>query len=137
MPIELKFLDNRAGVLYHFKGLVTGKEIIETNEEVFSSPDFKRIKYGVIDQTQVESLNVSTADLLMIARQESRAADVNSEAAVALIAASELAFGLSRAWETMTYNAPWQKKVFRSKAEAYAWTRAKIKEKFSIDPSFA
>jgi hypothetical protein len=137
MPIELKFLDKGAGVLYRFKGPVVGKEIIETNEKVFSSPDFKRIKYGVIDQTQVESLNVSTVDLLMIARQENRAADVNSEAAVALIAASEFAFGLSRTWETMTYNTPWQKKVFRSNDEAYAWTRARIKEKCSIDPRFA
>ncbi len=138
MPIELKFLDNGAGVLYHFKGLVTGKEIIEINEEVFSSPEsLKRLKYGVIDQTQIDSLNVSTADLLIIARQDSLAADVNSEAVVALIAALDLAFGLSRMWETITENIPWQKKVFRSKDEAYEWTRAKIREKFSIDPTFA
>jgi hypothetical protein len=137
MPIELKFLDKGAGVVYRFKGLVTGKELIKTNEEVFSSPErLRRVTYVVIDQVRLASLNVSIAELLKIARQNSSAAGINSQAVVALIAVSDLALGLSQVWGALTENIPWQTKVFMSEDEAYAWTRAKVKENFATDPTF-
>jgi hypothetical protein len=134
----LKFLDNGAGVRYRYWGRVTGDDFIKANEELFSSQErFNRIRYSLIEPGQMEAIDVSASELFRIVGQDSRASAVNPDIVIAVCADTDLAFGISRLWELMCRTLPWEIMVFRAKADAYAWTRERVKTRFGIDVDFA
>lgn len=131
MPIEISFMDDGAGVRYSFSGLVTGKELIDVNSSLFSSEDqLKKIRYAIVDQTRMDSLDLSIDDLKRIEQLDRSATQVNPCVVVALIVEKDLHYNVTSAWDVRTHDISWEKKIFRSKNEAYDWLREKIREKF-------
>ena len=137
MPIELKFLDNGIGAIYLFKGVVTGQELLQSNEEIFSAAErFNTARYGIIDLSIMEDLQISSCDMEKVVLQDTNASKINPNIVVAVIADTIIGFGFSRAWENLAGNVPWAKMVFKTKDRAFAWVKKTVKEKYGTNITF-
>ena len=98
MPLKITYIKN-GGVLLKGEGVVSGSEIIQANESLYSSPEItQKIKYQLCDFTNVSSFLVSNEDILLLANQDETAAQVNPNMFIALVGAQDLIYGLIRMW---------------------------------------
>ena len=110
------------GILVKGKGVISAKEIIEINNDLYRSPEnILKIKYQLWDLTNVSEILVSSEDINAFAKQDAAAARVNPKMIIAIVASSDLIFGLSRMWEAYSYNSPFQSMVFRNIEDAEKW----------------
>ena len=123
MPFEISYRQD-GGVVAIFKGKVTGDEIIEVNKIFYATDQKTRdIKYQLVDFREVETFDVSSGDVQKISRQDTKAAEVNPSMLVAIVAAGNRAYGMSRMWQGYTAEISMTSKVFRTLAEAEQWLK--------------
>jgi hypothetical protein len=129
MPIEIQVWDDAAGVGFHCTGTLSAKDFADATESFLATPEaIKKWRYGIIDLTSVESLNVRYEEVdKLVGRTRHLAQFALSGVIVAVSSPSDLGFGLARMWETQT---------FRSRAEAEFWLKHRVPQKFGLDPSF-
>ena len=135
MPIEIEYLDDGLGVLVTGEGLVTGKDIISSNNQIFSSAEkMTKNKYGLIDYSNITQFEVSTPEVEIIASQDQKASEYIPDGIVAVVAKKDLVFGINRMWEVVVENTglQWETMVFRDREDAEAWIRERVKGKFGI-----
>ena len=121
MPVTYKEIKN-AGILVKGKGVVTGNEIKEINDIIYKSAEnILKIKYQLVDLTNVSEVIASNEDIEVLATQDAAAAKINSNMIIAIVASSDLIFGLSRMWEAYSYRSPLQSMVFRNIEDAEKW----------------
>jgi len=122
------------------EGIVTGEDVINANKEIFSSEEkMKNFKYGFIDYSNAFHFDASGDDAKIIADQDMEASKFIPDAILAILAREDLVFGLNRMWEMIAENAglQWETMVFRDREKAEAWTKDRIRDKFSIDITMA
>ena len=136
MPIRVNDLDNGLGFIFIGEGLITGEDIIDSNKIIFSSIErMKKIKYGLIDYSDITQFNVSSSEIGTIASQDKKASKYIPDGVLAVTAKKDLVFGLTRMWEMIVenYGIPWETMVFRSRPDAEAWIKESVRKKFGID----
>jgi hypothetical protein len=137
MPVDIKILQDGAGILYLCHGTVTGKDFIEANERLLSFNNLKQVRYGIVDETSVDDIHMFESDMLTIAAQDEKIAGlVPSGAIVAVIAGSDFAFGLARIWESFIEHTGWETMTFKTRWKAESWIKEKVKDNFGIDVFF-
>ncbi len=138
MPIEISYLDNGTGVLHIGTGTVTGQDVFESKNFTFSSQErVRQYRYGLIDYSQVNDLNVSSKELEAVAALDKKVATIVPGAFVAIVAEKDVVFGLARMWEAYMHGAGWETHVFRSRTQAEDWIKARVQEKFGVVPDLA
>ncbi len=98
MPLEISNADSHAEVVIRGTGFVTGPEILNVLESLYSS--------GVLsdqlwDLTEVERADASVAELRRMAAMDRAALAENPELRVVIAASKDLAFGLARMWQAL------------------------------------
>lgn len=135
MAIEIKDLDGGFGNLISVHGVLTGEEYLDAIKKHLSqdAEKFKKYRYSLCDYTNVTQMEISSNDINIVAELSKKASEVNPKVFVALIADKDVAFGLSRMWEILFGEKNWEVMVFRTREDAEAWIRLKVKEKFGIE----
>ncbi|HYA88078.1 MAG TPA: hypothetical protein VEI57_13565 [Nitrospirota bacterium] len=138
MPIDIKLLHDGIGVLYDCNGTLTGQDLIDANKKILAfGEEIKHLRYGLIDESAINDLNISESEMTTIAMQDEKIASLVPDGAiVAVIAKSAFAFGLSRLWESFIEHTGWETMTFRDRLMAESWIRAKVKANFGIDLTF-
>ena len=138
MPIDIKILHHGMGVLYDCCGALTGKDFIDANNQVLTfGEEIKQLRYGLIDETSIDDINISESEMKTIAGQNEKMARlVPDGAVVAVIAKSAFAFGLSRLWESFIEHTGWETMTFMDRSMAETWIREKVNANFGIDLIF-
>jgi hypothetical protein len=102
------------------------------------SPESDRLKglhYGLIDLTDVAELRVTRDDVLEFMQVDMQIALIVPRAlAVAIVAPSDLAFGIARMWEAFAEVTRWNTHVFRSRADADPWLRPWAEGRLPAEP---
>jgi hypothetical protein len=83
--------------------------------------------------TSISRLNISASDVRQIADLELRMADVQPHASVAIVAPTDVAFGMRRMWQVLTEKTGWETMVFRTRQEAEDWVGRKV-ERLGLQP---
>ena len=113
MPIRIFYHEN-GGILAKGEGIVTGREIEETNDQLYETKEkIEKILYQIIDYTGVEKFSVSNAEIDILASQDRKAYEINPSMLIAIVSEQDLIFGFSRMWEAKVYDPSFQTKVFR------------------------
>ena len=133
MPIELEHLDDGRGVLWQFRGTVTGQDMIDTNDTVFSEEPTDRLLYLLVDTSTADQIEVSVDEIAKIALQDKMAADKYHNLVIAAVASEQSIFGLARMWEARSEDARLHTQVFRTVPEAQAWLRSLISEDLTFE----
>jgi hypothetical protein len=136
MPYEIRYLDNGTGVLHVGTGTMTGKELFDARSAIFADEGrTRRYRYGPIDYSRVENIEVTARELELIAAKDRKAATDVLGAAVAIVANKDVVFGLARMWEVYMHDAGWETHVFRSREPAEHWIRERVKKRFGVVPT--
>lgn len=135
MPIDICVLHNGRGILYHCHGKVNGRDFIDANRRLLAFKDrLKHVRYGLVDETAINGIQLSETDMLKIAVQDKKiAARVPRGAVVAVIANDEFSHELTRVWALFVAHTGWETMAFRAKWKAEGWIAEKVKENFGID----
>ena len=125
MSFSTEFLDDGRGVRFVGRGRLTGQEILEAKAGLLRSPDrLKTLTYALVDVTDIDALSISREHVLeFVVVDVQIAAVAGRPVAVAIVAPSDLAFGIACMWEAFVELTGWRTHVFRSRAEAEPWLR--------------
>ncbi len=129
MPEEKKYLSDDYGVEIIGKGVVSGEELYNTANVVYSGDTLLKQKYLLINFVHVENLDVSTEDIVKLANQDIAASKTNPNILIAIVGEQDVVFGLARMWEAHVYESAFETMVFREREEAVAWINKKIDER--------
>jgi hypothetical protein len=138
MPIDIRILHNGMGILYLCHGTVNGKDFIEANSKVLALNDrLKQVRYGLVDETAVDYLQISASEILTITAQNKKmAAFVPPGVVVAVVANDDPALGLARLWEAFIEHTGWETMTFRMRWKAESWIIERVKANFGSDLIF-
>ncbi len=118
---------NDGGVILSWKGLVTGKELIDAFSEIYATDEqIKHIAYQLVILTKSEEIMVTADDLRDVASLDIRASKVNPSKLVAVVGERDIVFGLSRMWEAFVDDAPLKTRVFRTLEDAEDWLKLSL-----------
>jgi hypothetical protein len=117
-------------------GPLTGREILEAKTRLLRAPDrLKGLHYGLVDVTDVTELSITRDDVLEFVQVDMQIAlIVPRPLAVAIVAPSDLAFGIARMWEAFAEVTRWNTHVFRSRGEADPWLRPWAEGRLPAEP---
>lgn len=137
MPFSTGWVSEARGVYLAGTGLLTGQEILDAKTSLLRESDrLKGLHYGLIDLTDVAELRVTRDDVLEFVQVDMQIAlSVPRALAVAIVAPSDLAFGIARMWEAFAEVTRWNTHVFRSRAEADPWLRPWAEGRLPAEPS--
>jgi len=119
MPVRLQTLDRGLGLWLQALGAVSVDEILEVLD--FPEETLRKARYGIVDFTQVENLNLSGEDIRQIVAKDRYNARTNPDMVLAMIAPEDLTFGLSRMYSMLSESGGWAADVFRTREDAEAW----------------
>jgi len=120
MPLTFR-IDRDAGIVQtKVSGQFTAEEVTAYRDRLLSDPDYRPGMLGFVDCREVESLP-STSTLQLLALEITRRQEAVGPTRVAVVVASEAAYGLMRMYEVYTASTPIRIKTFREEAEALSW----------------
>ncbi len=128
MPIKIKYTDDGLGVKIIAYDIATGVEIIEANNRINTGNNFASLKYKIADRTDCNEYQVSSADVKIIAEQERDAVKLNPELFVAMIAPSDLHFGMSRMYQSLMADLGFECEIFKDRKSADTWIENKLEK---------
>jgi hypothetical protein len=122
MPIDIIRLDNGTGLLLRCHDALSGKDKIEVNEVLLSSPErLRALRYMVIDEESVGFV-LSTSEARTVAEQDRQIAKLAPEGlVVAVVTPRDVDFGMARMWQVFVEGTGWKTEVFRSRESAAVW----------------
>ena len=117
MPIEYS-IDKEAHMIFtRAWGTLTDEELLGHQRRLHADPAHNPAYSELIDFTQVERAPVSTEAIEALANNAIWEPGVK----LAIIAPTDLKFGLTRMYQAMSPDGPQEIHVFRNKLEARAW----------------
>lgn len=121
MPTEIKYIDGGVGVEYISSGVVTGADIIAANHKVYGNENFWKQKYQLVDRTSCTEFKVSNEEMRAIALQDRAAAGINPNIVIALVAITDVQYGMSRVYDTCVGDDGFLTAIFRDRKSAEEW----------------
>lgn len=127
MPLETSFINN-IGVIGKASGSLSGFDIIQFNNELYSSlPLLSRFRYKLMDYSEVTSTNFSISDLKTLAEQDVVASNWNEKMLIAVVIREYRHQLLAKIWQDYTKNSNLLSKIFFNMDEAKAWINTSMK----------
>ena len=133
MPVRLATIAQGQGLVYSAYGRVTGPDFVAANEEALKLP-LGEIVFSVVDHSGASELYYDGNHIKRIVEQDKQLMQlVRPGLLVAVIAPTNLEFGLSRMWQQMAAITGWEILVVRTRDEADRWVRATAARNFSVE----
>ena len=135
MPVEMRFADNRLGVVLRTVGSISSKEFVDTHVAFLEEKReaLATIRYWYSDYSEADAFDVTSDDLRRLADACVELARVNTIVVVAICAPRRLHFGLSRMWQFFIDKAGWTTQVFDEQNGAKAWLRKTVQEDLTFE----
>ena len=121
MAIDLKFNDDRTGVEAIASTQVTKSDFMGACSEAFNNTNVVTQKYQILDFSQCTDFELSSDDINSLSQLAINASKINPNVIMAIVAPTDLVFGMSRVYEVYAEESGFKIKVFRNKSEAESW----------------
>ena len=122
MPISYHIEKDAGRVVLEFRGTITDRELFATYEALYADPSHRVGLDELTDCREVERVDVTTGALVALAASTARLLDGKQQTwRVAIVAPSDVVFGMARMYEAFRAESPEQVQVFRDRAAAEAW----------------
>ena len=117
MPASFHIDVERRLILSSATDVVTEEDLTQHRQRLVTDPDFDSHLNQLWDFTEVTEIRMTSADVRKLADYRSFETGVQR----AIVASTDVSFGLARMFQSMHDTAPEQLRVFRSRSEAEAW----------------
>ncbi|MGV7224650.1 MAG: hypothetical protein ACQ9MH_24430 [Nitrospinales bacterium] len=121
MSLDISYIDNGKGVYCAVNGEVTLDDFLKGSNEAYSEPYLKTQRYQIVDFTNCSSFNLSSDDMVVIAKMDKEISRVNPNIFIAIIAPSDITFGMSRVYQAYAEETGFKIEVFRNRELANVW----------------
>ena len=121
MAIYLKFNDDRTGLEAIASNQVTISDFMGACSEAFNNTNVVNQKYQILDFSQCTDFELSSDDINNLSQLAINASKINPNIIMAIIAPTDLVFGMSRVYEVYAEESGFKIKVFREKSQAESW----------------
>ncbi|WP_439110843.1 hypothetical protein [Lentibacter sp.] len=123
MPVTYEILESPNVVMAHYRGVVRIEDIIAMFESYQAAPEFELRRPHIADLRTVDISSVGFNEVYTLFSMFGRRyAEAGVPMRVAIVADSEVVFGMSRIFENLTEQSHWaQTCIFCSMSEAKAW----------------
>ena len=109
------------GVIWTYTGLLTGSEIIESNDAIYGDARFDDLRYQIVDMSGVDSFQVSELEMRQMAHLDKAAARTNPHIRIAVVAPAGPAREVAEAYAKHSTDAIWKSETFNRMEEAQDW----------------
>lgn len=130
MPYLTELFSDGTGLLRMGKGVLTGAEILHVLQSWpagIAEPE--RITHGLVDLTDVTSLRITLDEIKAISDIDGKNAEGMNLVHVAIVAPSDLLFGMARLYEGLAAISKWNTHFFRTRDDAKAWLNVVVSAK--------
>jgi hypothetical protein len=124
--LDLKFIDNDSGIICNIIGAVTLDDFLQAAKTAYTVEKIKKQKYQIIDFTRCTEFNLTPADMREIAQLDKTVALQKNDILIALIAPTDLAYGMTRIYYAYAEASSLGIQIFRSREQADEWIHKKI-----------
>jgi hypothetical protein len=118
------------GIVYTSFGVLTGRDLLEANDllhaELEANP---AIRYLLVDHSAIPEEKVDATSLKALAKRTDDNLRTIPEGLVAIVAPSDVLFGLSRMWASMAEHPNLAVEVARTKETAIAWLEEQLTQR--------
>ncbi len=122
MPYQVTYKQNGQRLCFRYWGDLTSAEVLQSlRERLPDKNDIQQVKVLLADHSAVVSMESDNHEVREAAYWFKKLAEHNPEVKLAVIAPSDLLYGISRMWEVYLDGIAWPHMVFRSVDEAEAW----------------
>lgn len=133
MPGTIRMENNNQGVLLAMRGLVSGREIIDLNREIYARDPLKKLRYQIWDFTEANRMEVSPEELHIITLEDKEEAALNPDQLVALVGSPRQLNGVDVTYQI--FSQTWigdgfQSESFRNLREARQWIERLLSPRF-------
>ena len=126
MPVETIIDTSRNIIIRTATGLLTLEEAQQAFVSLLSHPDFKQDMHVIWDMNEADISHLTSDQFMtMIEFIQHHTDSRGDNYKIALIASSDLTYGMSRMFESHGYKLPVSIRVFRELAQAYSWIEGK------------
>jgi|GEM_PF-2519583 len=105
-------------VIFEYSGLMSSRDIIESNEQVYGDSRFDHLRWQLIFADRVETVGFIEQDVKKIAFMDRAAARANTKIKVAFAGSSELIKNLFESYSKWTDDGTWDVYYFESREAA-------------------
>ena len=119
--VEIRFEPERRLVSIRCRGPLKGSETIQAMRELVRDPRFRTGTSVVVDLRAVVAIELFGEEVRAASEQLSRLGDAFVGSRIAIVAASDASFGISRQFELLQADARWEVRAFRALEEARRW----------------
>ena len=109
------------GVYRKYYNGINGKEIIQAIEDVLSHKLFNTINYVINDMLQVSEHEVTTSDVITVAKMDREAVLINPDIKIAIVATVPTVKVLASLYGDLMSNTPYLYKIFDNVDDARVW----------------
>jgi len=129
MPYQLVW--EKKGIVWKFSGIVTSKEAVDSNMDIYGDARFDDLLYQIADFSQATEVNFTEHDMKKIAFLDQAASRSNPRIKVALVAPAPETRRLLDVYATYASKTPWETSIFDSIEEARQWISVQIEFQYS------
>lgn len=126
MPVTINIRHDGSVIEFIASGVVTGKEIVEANEKIYTREHLLRLRFKIIDRSACTDYDVTTQEMETIARQDLEASKINRNITVLLVSSTDLQFGMTRMWQALTENTGFRSEILRDRESADQYINARF-----------
>jgi hypothetical protein len=126
LPYTRSLVDGGKGLIKTGVGVVTGEEVLAVaRHDADKVEEILGLIYGLIDFSATTSLRLTASDMRQVVEANRRLAPLlpGGTATVAVVAPSQVSFGMARVWHTLSEDFGWKRNIFHDRASAIAWLR--------------
>jgi len=128
--IEASLTADGIGVVYTSLGVLTGQDLLDAGEHFrVESRSNPKIRYVILDHSAISEEKVDIVSLKVLASRVSDILEPTPEVLMAIVAPTDVLFGLSRMWESRAEQAGFITRVTRTRAEATAWLEEELTQR--------
>lgn len=121
MPVSFVFENNGRGVVVTAVGEILDGELSSVSKSVYCSEVLSKLKYQIIDLTNVDSVNTTPEQIQLLAARNIAAAKESEGLAMAVIVSNGLMESLVRLWRFYAQDEMLQVSVFKDRMSATNW----------------
>lgn len=121
MPLRHRFDADRNALFLELRGEVTDEDLLRYVEEATRRPGEPTGHVELVDLRGVDVTRVEGRTLRRIAHQFGQSEKAPQRVRVALVADSDVSYGLARMYQAFRADSPLDLRVFRDMGEARAW----------------
>ena len=112
------------GVYWQFFGVVTFGEIRAANQEIWDSPNFKELRYQIVDFLNIEKLDLRDDQARATGYMDNAASKSCPQMKVAFVADGTDSIELCNAYIVTLDTPGWEARIFDDVAAASKWAKS-------------